>query len=47
MAKRPPGVDPEAWRTQRAEVWRRRNIVLNGLMIAVIVAVLVRWYLNG
>ena len=30
-----------------AQVWRRRNIDLNGLMIAVIVAVLVRWYLSG
>ena len=47
MAKRPAGVDTETWRSQRAQVWRRRNIVLNGLMIAVIVAVLVRWYLSG
>ncbi len=47
MAKRPEGVDPQTWRTQRAQIWRRRNRVLNVLMVAVIFGVLARWYLNG
>ena len=43
MAKRPPGVDRATWQSQRAEVWRRRNWILNGLMVATIAAVLLRY----
>lgn len=47
MAKRPEGVNPQTWRAEREQVWRGRNRVLNVLMIAVIVALLARWYLGG
>lgn len=43
MARRPPGVDREAWLEERARVWRRRNWVLNVLMLGAITAVLVRY----
>ena len=43
MAKRPPGVDRATWLRQRADVWRRRNRILNALMIAAIAAVLLRY----
>lgn len=42
MAKRPPGVDREAWLEERSRVWRRRNRVLSLLMLAAIIAVLAR-----
>ncbi len=44
MAKRPPGSDPASWRAERDQVWRLRNRVFNLLMLAVIVAVLARYY---
>ena len=47
MAKRPPGVDRATWQSQRAEVWRRRNWILNALMIAAIAAVLLRYCAFG
>ncbi len=43
MAKRPEGVDRKTWVRQRAQVWRRRNIVLNVLMGVAVVAVLIRY----
>ncbi|MBW2282774.1 MAG: hypothetical protein JRG76_13525 [Deltaproteobacteria bacterium] len=42
MAKRPADMDVEQWQVERARVWRRRNWVLNGLMLAVIVAIYLR-----
>jgi hypothetical protein len=42
MARRPPHVDPESWRRERADTWRRRNRVITALMIAAIAAVLLR-----
>ena len=47
MAKRPEGVDPAAWRAQRAAVWRQRNRVLNVLMVLAIAAVLARYLLSS
>jgi len=47
MAKRPEGTDPAQWRLQRAELWRRRNRVLNVLMVLAIVAVLARYLLSS
>ena len=44
MLKRPQGIDREIWRSERNSVWRRRNRMLNLLMIAAIVAVLVRYF---
>jgi hypothetical protein len=43
VAKRPEGVDPETWHRERARVWARRNRILNVLMLAAIVAVLIRY----
>jgi hypothetical protein len=42
MAKRPEGVDKEQWLAERQRVWKRRNMVINGLMLIVIVAIYVR-----
>ena len=36
-------MDQQVWLELRARVWRRRNRVLNVLMLAAIVAVLVRY----
>ena len=46
MAKRPPGVDRETWLRERREVWRRRNRVLNILMLIAVVVVLARYLLS-
>jgi hypothetical protein len=35
-------MDREAWREERARIWRRRNRVFNFLMVAAVVAVLIR-----
>ncbi len=43
MAKRPAEVDRQSWLTQRRQVWRRRNMVLNGLMLLAITALLIRY----
>jgi hypothetical protein len=43
MAKRPDGVDPEAWREQRAAHWRRINWVLNVLMVLAALAIILRY----
>lgn len=43
MAKRPPDVDRDTWLRDRAELWRRRNRVLNLLMVAAIVVLLYRY----
>lgn len=43
MAKRPPDVDRATWLKQRAELWRRRNMILNVLMATAIVVVLLRY----
>ena len=42
MAKRPRGTDPEQWQVERSRVWRRRNWVLNVLMLSVIIAIYLR-----
>ncbi len=42
MAKRPEGLERERWLDERGKVWRRRNWILNGLMLVVIVALYVR-----
>jgi hypothetical protein len=44
VAKRPSGTDKQTWRAQRNETWRRRNRILNILMVAAIIAVLVRYF---
>ena len=43
MAKRPRGVSRKVWLAERAEIWRRRNMILNGLMLLAIVLVLFRY----
>ncbi len=43
MARRPPGEERKAWLEERTRVWARRNRILNVLMLAAIVAVLVRY----
>lgn len=43
MAKRPVDVDRQTWLAQRRAVWRRRNMVLNGLMLIAIAALLIRY----
>ena len=47
MAKRPSGVDRATWQSQRASVWKRRNWILNALMLVAIVAVLLRYCAFG
>lgn len=42
MAKRPEGMDREEWLAARQKVWRRRNAVLNVLMVVVVVAIYLR-----
>jgi hypothetical protein len=44
MAKRPEHVDPEVWRRERAQMWRRRNRLFNYLILAASAALLVRWW---
>jgi hypothetical protein len=43
MAKRPVDVDRQSWLAQRRSVWRRRNMILNGLMLLAITALLIRY----
>jgi hypothetical protein len=40
-------MDPAEWRVQRSELWRRRNRVLNVLMVLAIAAVLARYLLSS
>lgn len=47
MAKRPADVDRASWRAERNETWRRRNWILNVLMVAAIIAVLVRYFASS
>jgi hypothetical protein len=42
MARRPPGADREVWRAERDQIWKRRNMILNLLMVIAILAVLWR-----
>lgn len=42
MAKRPEGADKGQWLVERRRVWKRRNMVINVLMLIVIVAIYVR-----
>lgn len=44
MAKRPADVDRETWLRERSEIWRRRNRMLNILMVAAILVVLWRYF---
>ena len=40
---RPPNVDRETWRAQRAAYWKRVNRVINVVMIIAIALVLARY----
>ena len=42
MAKRPRGVDRDVWRAQRDQIWKRRNMTFNLLMVIAILAFLWR-----
>jgi hypothetical protein len=44
MARRPPHLSREEWLKQRAEVWRRRNRILNVLMLIAIALLLLRYF---
>ena len=45
MLKKPEGVDRETWLREREQTWRRRNWVLNGLILAAIAVVALRYFL--
>ena len=41
--QRPPGVDRETWRAQRALFWKKVNRVINVLMLVAIALVIARY----
>ena len=41
--QRPPGVDRETWRAQRAVFWKRVNRAINVLMLVAILLVIARY----
>jgi CHASE2 domain-containing sensor protein len=47
MARKPAGVDTETWRKQRDEVWRWRNRLITGLMVAAIVVLVLRYFMTS
>jgi hypothetical protein len=44
VARRPPDVDPAAWRAQRQLYWKRVNRVLNVLMVVAILLLLAQYF---